>query len=177
MENATTTARRRALASASGIVLGLMLGACSAERDAWPAPPAVPAADSGAALPPPEPALEAPAPPRPAAAAPVMASAAPERETFQLPASPLSTSGPDATLDQVWGDVVGGNAGAAESCGAGAERIAAYREKAQRYIVMRHMKTTLPDDYLQAYERARQTAAAIRRGADECREILAALDG
>lgn len=179
MENATTTARRRALASASGIVLGLVLAACEADRQAGAAaaPEPVEAVQDTAVAP--EPALP---PPSPRAAAVTARPVVPTQAHTTMgaipsPRTPLSMSDPDATADQVWGEVIGGNAGAAESCGAAAERVAAYREHAQRYVVMRHMKTTLPDDYLQAYERARQSAAAIARGPGECARILAALDG
>jgi len=179
MENATTTARRRALASASGIVLGLVLAACEADHQAGAAaaPEPVEAVQDTAVAP--EPALP---PPSPRAAAVTARPVVPTQAHTTMgaipsPRTPLSMSDPDATADQVWGEVIGGNAGAAESCGAAAERVAAYREHAQRYVVMRHMKTTLPDDYLQAYERARQSAAAIARGPGECARILAALDG
>lgn len=167
----------------SGIALGACLGiaACTGGGTALPEDPAAPppqqALDDGEAVIEDEPALDVPASLPRSSPPPSMAS--PSGDTVAataLPRTPLSTSGPETTAEQVWGEVIGGNVGAAQSCGASASKVEAYRDRAQRYLVLRHMGSTLPGDYSLAYEDARRKSASTARGPDECVEILAALD-
>lgn len=168
-----------------GIALGACLGmaACSGGGAAAPEEPATlprqqlpgvadaamviedaPPLAAAALIPQSPPASSKPsAPPAPAAAG-------------ALPRMPLSTSGAEATAEQVWGEVIGGNVGAAQSCGGGNSKIEAYRDRAQRYLSLRHLGSTLPGDYQLAYEDARRKSASVPRREDECAEILAALD-
>lgn len=87
----------------------------------------------------------------------------------------MSTSGPDATAGQVWGEVIGNNVGVAQSCGASESDVATYLEEVQWQVAWLGGSGP-PDVYLQAYEQAREKAASVVREQDECGEVLAALD-
>lgn len=88
----------------------------------------------------------------------------------------MSTSGADATAGQVWGEVIGSNVGAAQSCGASESQVADYLEQVQWHVARLGTQSTPPQDYLQAYEQSRGKSASVVRGEDECKEILSAIE-
>ncbi|MGO1720994.1 MAG: hypothetical protein ACTHZI_12490 [Luteimonas sp.] len=155
------------------VFIGLALTACgSGEPDAGSPPPSTPASSAVADDP-------RPVGPRlPAAPSPAF----PPGMSPQLEGvprwNPLSTSDADATPGQVWGEIIGKNVGAAQSCGIDESRIAGYLEGLKWQIRMVNGEASSADsDYQLAYEHARESAAAQERDEHACVEILAAIEG
>lgn len=153
------------------VLIGLALTACGGgdpDVDAPPPPTARPAVAEEARAPD----TSRPAPP------PALPSAMPAQVEGVPRWNPMSTSDADATPAQVWGEIIGKNVGAAQSCGVGQARIDGYLEGLKWQIRMVGGEASSPgNDYQHAYEQARASAAAQVRGEDACAEILSAIDG
>lgn len=96
-------------------------------------------------------------------------SGVPQPPTF------MSTSGADATAAQVWGEVIGSNVGAAQSCGATDLQISDYLEQVRWHVALLDTRSSPSADYVRAYELSRAKSAAVARSEDACREILSAM--